>query len=83
MENLGIAIFLESYGKVFKNNNAKKYAYKSVRNIIENIRLNHKTNFLQNQSIGGLVGLGSLIYGFSALYNISKRRYIWIPLYSF
>ena len=72
--NLGIAIFLEAYGKVFKNKNAKKYAYKSVRNIIENIKMNHKTNFLQNQSIGGLVGLGSLIYGFCALYNISKKR---------
>ena len=72
--NLGIAIFLEAYGKVFKNNNAKNYAYKSVRNIIENIRFNNKTNFLQNQSIGGLVGLGSLIYGFGALYNISKKK---------
>ena len=67
---IGISLFLSALYYVTKNEEYKDLAIKSlisIKNIINSNKLDYKKNISLQMTIGGLSGLGSLVYTFSKM----------------
>lgn len=71
--NMGVSLFLLSLFILTKNQKYKEYGYASLNPIIDILNTDwSKREFADQFGIGGTTGLGSLIYGFATLYEITK-----------
>jgi hypothetical protein len=72
--NGGLAIFLAAYGAHFQNSQASEYALLSLSGIHSDISDSNAQRFARNLGIGGLSGLGSIIYSLTVVGELLEKE---------
>jgi type 2 lantibiotic biosynthesis protein LanM len=72
--NGGIALFLAAYGKHFQNSQASEYALLSFSGVHSDISDLNAQRFARNLGLGGLTGLGSIIYSLTVVGELLEEK---------
>jgi type 2 lantibiotic biosynthesis protein LanM len=71
---VGIALFLSAHAKVSKENHYFEIAHSSLSGLIANINSDRGDQLARRLGIGGLFGMGSIVYGLTKIAEISHNE---------